>query len=94
VDPVADEIGSFFGRLMVPIDFQDGAEARIAETEPAALYAAFLQHSAARLSPGGLLRETFPDLAQFVDHERHRMIEDSPAHWRDAEELLAWLELG
>lgn len=94
VDPLADEIGSFFARLMVPIDFQEGAEARIAETNPEALYAAFLRHSAARLHPGGLLRETFPDLARFVDRERHRMVNDAPAQWREAEELLGWLELG
>jgi hypothetical protein len=94
VDPLADEIGSFFARLMVPIDFQDGAEARIAATAPEALFAAFLSHSAARLHPGGLLRETFPDLARFVDHERHRMTNDSPARWREGEDLLGWLELG
>ncbi len=94
VDPLADEIGSFFARLMVPIDFQEGAEARIAETDPEALYAAFLHHSAARLRMGGLLRETFPELARFVDHERRRMVNDAPAAWREAEALLGWLELG
>jgi hypothetical protein len=94
VDPLADEIGSFFARLMVPIDFQDGAEARIAGLAPEALYAAFLSHSAARLHPGGRLRETFPDLARFVDHERHRTLSDAPARWREGEELLGWLELG
>lgn len=93
-DPIADEIGSFFARLMVPIDFQEGAEACIAEAEPESLYAAFVHHSAARLRPGGRLRETFPDLARFVDHERHRLVADSPAAWRDGEELLAGLELG
>ena len=64
VDPLADEIGSFFARLMVPIDFQEGAEARIAETDPEVLYAAFLDHASVRLRLGGLLRETFPDLAR------------------------------
>jgi hypothetical protein len=94
VDPLADEIGSFFARLMVPIDFQDGAEARIAETDPEVLYAAFLDHASVRLRLGGLLRETFPDLARQVDHERHRMLSDAPASWHAGEALLAWLELG
>jgi hypothetical protein len=94
VDPLADEIGSFFARLMVPIDFQDGAEARIAEADPEVLYASFLDHGSARLHPGGLLRETFPDLARFVDHERLRLRRDAPAVWKAGEELLAWLELG
>lgn len=94
VDPLADEIGSFFARLMVPIDFQEGAEARIAGTDPETLYATFLQHSAVRLRQGGRLRETFPTLARFVDHERRRLASDSPVRWREAEDLLAWLELG
>ncbi len=94
VDPLADEIGSFFARLMVPIDFQEGAEGRIAETDPEALYGAFLQHASARLRPGGLLRETFPDLARYVDHERHRMLADAPSSWQAGEALLGWLELG
>jgi hypothetical protein len=94
VDPLADEIGSFFARLMVPIDFQEGAEARIADLEPEALYAAFLRHTAARLDPGGLLRETFPELARFVDHERRRMVRDNPGAWSAAEAILVWLELG
>ena len=94
VDPLADEIGSFFARLMVPIDFQEGAEARIADADPEVLYAAFLDHASIRLRPGGLLRETFPDLARFVDHERHRMLADAPASWHEGEALLGWLELG
>jgi len=94
VDPLADEIGSFFARLMVPIDFQEGAEARIAETDPEVLYAAFLDHASVRLHPGGPLRETFPDLARFVDHERHRLLTDAPTSWHAGEALLGWLELG
>ena len=94
VDPLADEIGSFFARLMVPIDYQEGAEARIAEADPEALYAAFLQHASVRLHPGGLLRETFPDLARSVDHERRRLLADAPNSWQAGGALLAWLELG
>ena len=78
---------------MVPIDFQDGAESRIAATDPEAFYAAFLAHSAARFHRGGLLRETSPALAGLVDHERRRLSHDSPVHWREAEDLLGWLEL-
>ncbi len=94
VDPLADEIGSFFARLMVPIDFQEGAEARIAEADPEVLYGAFLQHASGRLRPGGLLRDTFPDLARYVDHERRRLLGDTAAAWHAGEALLASLELG
>lgn len=94
VDPFTDEIGAFFARLMVPIDFQPDAEARIADVEPEALYAAFLQHSARRMRPGSPLREADPTLAAGIDHEGHRLAADAPAAWRDGETLLDWLELG
>ena len=94
VDPYADEIAAFFARLMVPVDYQEGAEARIAEAEPEALYAAFLRHSAGRLRPGSPLREAEPGMAASVDHECRRLAIDAPAPWRAGGELLDWLELG
>ncbi len=94
VDPFADEIGAFFARLMVPVDFQPEAEARIAEADPETLYAAFLRHAADRLRPGSPLRTADPALASFVGHEAHRLESDAPAAWHDAEGLLGWLELG
>jgi hypothetical protein len=94
VDPYADEIGAFFARLMVPIDYQEGAEARIAAATPEALYATFLRHASRRLRPGSALRESEPAMASFVDHEGHRLAFDVPAAWREGEALLGWLELG
>lgn len=94
VDPYTDEFGAFFARLMVPVDFQEGAEARIAASDPEAIYAAFLQHSARRLRPGSPLRDAEPSLGASVDHECHRLAHDAPAAWRDGEALLGWLELG
>ncbi|HEY4752873.1 MAG TPA: hypothetical protein VIH37_06270, partial [Candidatus Limnocylindrales bacterium] len=60
VDPLADEIGVFFARLMVPIDFQADAETRVGEAEPEALYAAFLHDAAVRFLMGGRLHEEYP----------------------------------
>jgi len=93
VDPFADEIGAFFARLMVPVDYQPEAEARIAEATPDARYAAFLQHAGRRLRPGSRLREADPALARNVDHEAHRLAHDDPAAWHDGEVLLSWLQL-
>jgi hypothetical protein len=42
VDPLTDAIGAFFGRLIIPIDFMPGAEARINALPPDVLYRAFL----------------------------------------------------
>ena len=94
VDPFADEIGSFFARLKVPVDFQEGAEERIAGTSPEGLYAAFLQHAETRIHGARRLAEADPGLARVVAHEVHRLPGDSPAAWHEGEELLGWLEIG
>ena len=94
VDPLTGEIGAFFARLMVPIDFQPEAEARIAQADPEALYAAFLHDAGVRFRPGGALRETYPDLAVKLGHEARRLEHDNPAAWGDGQVLLASLELG
>ena len=94
VDPLVDEIGAFFARLMVPVDYQEGAEARIATADPEALYAVFLGHSLARIRRSSRLRDADPEVAAWVGHEVHRLAHDAPAHWRDGEALLDWLELG
>jgi hypothetical protein len=94
VDPFADEIGAFFARLMVPVDYQPDAETRIAESAPEALYATFLQHARRRLRPGSPLRRADPAMARNVDHEAIRLAHDAPAAWREGEALLDWLQLG
>jgi hypothetical protein len=93
VDPYTDEIGAFFARLMVPIDYQENAEARIGATDPEALYAAFLGYGVHRLRQGSRLREADPALAATVDHESHRLASEAPDVWRAGAELLDWLEL-
>ena len=94
VDPLVDEIGAFFARLMVPVDYQEGAEARIAGLDPEALYAVFVQHSLERVHHSRRLRDADPQLAGWLEHEGHRVAHDSPAHWGEGRELLDWLELG
>jgi hypothetical protein len=94
VDPLVDEIGAFFARLMVPIDYQEGAEARVAEANPEALYAMFLEHSLARLRHSARLRDSDPKVTGWIEHESHRLAHDAPTQWRDGQALLDWLELG
>jgi len=94
VDPLVDEIGAFFARLMVPVDYQEGAEAKIADADPEAVYALFLAHSLERIHRSSRLRDADPQVAGWVQHEGHRLAHDAPAHWADGQELLAWLELG
>ncbi len=93
VDALTDEMGAFFARLMVPVDYQEGAEARIAETAPEALYAAFMAYAAGRLGPGRRLGRSNPTFVATVDHEHQRLAHDAPAAWQAGLELLSWLEL-
>ncbi len=93
VDPLADEIGAFFARLMVPVDFQPGAESRIAAADPEALYAVFLHHSIDRLGRSRRLREADPRTARWLEHEGHRLAHEHPRHWDEGRDLLAWLDV-
>ena len=78
---------------MVPIDYQEQAEARIAAADPEALYAAFVRYGVHRLKQGSRLRDADPALASTVDHESHRLATESPSSWQAGCELLDWLEL-
>lgn len=93
VDPFVDEIGSFFARLMVPIDFQPGAEALIGECGPEVLYAAAIRYADNRLNRVTALRDADPALDAAVNHEVHRLVHDSPAAWAEAARLLESVEL-
>jgi hypothetical protein len=92
VDELTDAIGAFFGRLIVPIDFEPGAEERIAALSPTALYCAFLldwlqrSERAARrgFDPGSLRR--------WARSAWNRACRD-PEACRAAAELLADLRL-
>ena len=93
VDPLVDEIGAFFARLMVPIDFQPEAEAQVAQADPDTLWAMFLHDAAARFRPGGHLRDEDPDTAAMLDHEARRLERDNPLAWAAGADLLASLNL-
>ncbi len=94
VDPLVDEIGAFFARLRIPIDFQPDAEGWIADASAAALYAAFLHDGTARYRIGGHLHDAYPEVSRRLAHEAHRLAYDDPTAWRAGAELLGSLELG
>lgn len=94
VDPLVDEIGAFFARLMIPIDYQEGAEARVAEASPEALYAVFLAHSLERINASRRLADADPVVAGWVRHEADRLAHDAPTRWSEGAALLDFLDLG
>ncbi len=92
VDLSTGEIGAFFARMMIPIDFTPGAEARVAGSSPMALYAAFHVYVDARLRASEELQEAHPSFAGWCGRERRRIGDSFGPDW-DAGRALA-AELG
>lgn len=96
VDALAGEIGAFFGRLIVPVDYLPGGEARLAAEPPEHLYAAFLRDTAARRREA--TRRLDPDrdvqLRSWIGAETARVRGAHPAWWEAAGTLLDDLDLG
>jgi len=86
-DPLAAEVGSFFARIMVPIDFVPGAEAMVAKAAPRTLYCAFIQYVRERLARAHTLRDANRWLADWTARESQRMETGANDHWKAAAEL-------
>jgi hypothetical protein len=81
LDPLAAEIGAFFSRLMVQVDFTAGAERLLADTPPVQLYAAFIGDAHARLVAAGSLREADPRFSNWIAAEAARLQVHEPEAW-------------
>jgi hypothetical protein len=73
LDWLTDEVGAFFGRLMIPIDYVPGAERLVGETDPLALYAAFAQDAWRRFAATTRESDAEPELAAWARREGHRL---------------------
>jgi hypothetical protein len=93
VDPLTGEVGAFFARLKVPIDFQPGTEERIAAMSPRGLYAAMLASLQRRFAHTEALREAQPAIAAWAAREAHRMLQGWAQDWDAGERLTADLAL-
>src|ERR1035437_154494 len=92
-DPLAAEVGSFFARIKVPIDFVPGTEAMIAKAAPRTLYCAFIQFVRERLSRAHTLRDANRALADWTARETQRMETGASDHWKAAVELRRQLSV-
>ena len=92
LDPLTVEVGAFFARMMVPIDFVPGAEALVAAAAGRTLYCAFIQHARERLSRARTLRDSNRWLSDYSARESQRLESASPDNWKAAAELR--LQLG
>jgi hypothetical protein len=93
VDPLTGEVGAFFARMKVPIDFQPGVEQRIAALSPRTLYGAMVAALQRRYSHREALREAHPVVAAWASREARRMREEHPADWVAGDQLTSDLDL-
>lgn len=93
VDQVALELGAFFGRMMVPIDFEPGVEQAISAATPLERYAAFVAFEQARYEAHASLREEQPATGSAIALEAHRLASEEPESWEAGSRLLSRMGL-
>jgi hypothetical protein len=86
-DPLAAEVGAFFARVKIPIDFAPGAEALVAKAAPRTFYCAFVQYVRERLTQAQGLREANRWLAEWSSRESQRLEPMATDHWQAGIEL-------
>jgi hypothetical protein len=88
-DVGAQDIGAYFGRLMVAVDYAPGFEAKVAAADPVVRYAAFLADVADRYRQSDGLRQARADLWRLLRSEEDRLRRTSPDAWAAGTGLLA-----
>ena len=91
-DSLTQAIGAFFARLMVPIDFRPGAEARIDATPPDVLYRAFLVDATRRARQAAHRGFAGTDLEAWLTGALRHARADAAA-LAAADDLLDYLDL-
>jgi len=92
-DLVALEMGAFFARIMVPIDFNPAAEPALAAADPLTRYAAFVAFQRERYLGHLLLRREHPRESTILWEEAERLRRAHPETWEKARQLLDVLAL-
>jgi hypothetical protein len=88
-DDGADEVGAFFGRLLVTVDYLPGFEAHLAAATPLARYAAFVQDAERHARAARTSSDRDRPFAATVRCEAIRLRQDEPEGWRAGAALLA-----
>ena len=87
-DEAAENVGAFFGRARIAVDYVAGFEARFAALRPEARYGAFIADLADRYRAQPTLRETHARLWALITAEEHRLNRLVPDDVRDGRRLL------
>ena len=88
-DVAAVDVGAFFGRVMVAVDYVPGYEARIAAAGPVTRYAAFVSESVARYEAASALQRERPALWRLIRSEADRLRVCDPAAWAEGVALAS-----
>jgi hypothetical protein len=92
-DGVALELAAFFGRVMVPIDFDPGVEEAIASVDPMTRYAAFVAFTSDRYRSHMTLRLEHALEAEVISEEALRLRATQPVAWARGTALLGRIAL-
>jgi hypothetical protein len=92
-EQVALELAAFFGRVMVPIDFDPGVEEAIAAADPLTRYAAFVAFASERYRAHLTLRLEHAPEAELMSEEAQRLRATHPDAWVRGKALLDRLSL-
>jgi hypothetical protein len=87
-DDAAENVGAFFGRVRLAVDYVPGFEAHLSAARPEARYAAFVLDLVERYRAESRLRESQPRLWALLSREEHRLEEAAPAEIRKGRVLL------
>ena len=87
-DEAAENVGAFFGRLKIAVDYVSGFEARFASASPEARYCAFIADAAERFRRDATRRDAQPDLCALVAAEAGRLAATHPDAVRTGRRLL------
>lgn len=80
-DEAAVDLGAFFGRLLLAVDYVPGFEALMVEATPRARYAAFIVTTLERYRRSTVLCEAHPRLWLLLTAEQSRLRRDHASDW-------------
>ncbi len=80
-DEASVDLGAYFGRLLIAIDYVAGFEARMAEATPLARYGAFIVDLLTRYRQSEMLRAAHPYVWTLLGCEEQRLRLHQPGEW-------------
>lgn len=86
-DRGADNLGAYFARLMVSVDYAPGFERCVARADPISRYAAFVADAMARYRASSVLRAEQPELWSLLQAAERRLRTEHPVEWAAGEGL-------